>query len=171
MFHNYLIVAWRSLLKKKASSFINITGLAMGMAACLMIVQYVMFEKSYDSFYEKGKHIYRVSMQHTTSDGKASHLAANFAAAAPAIKETYPEVLDFARIHFDNNILVAYGERSFIEKGIAFADASFLTLFTFPLIRGDAKSSLIKSRSVVLTEAMARKYFGKEEALGKIIQI
>jgi putative ABC transport system permease protein len=169
MLHNYLTVAWRSLLKKKASSFINITGLAMGMAACLLILQYVMFEKSYDSFHQKGKHIYRVSMQHTSSDGKAHHFAPNFAPAAPAIKETYPEVHDFARIQFWDNVLLAYNQRSFLEKKVAFADASFLTLFTYSLAKGEAKDALAKPRTVVLTETMVSKYFGKEDAMGKIL--
>jgi putative ABC transport system permease protein len=167
MFKNYLVVAWRNLVRNKVFSFINITGVAIGLSVCFLIYQYVQFEKSYDSFHQNAERVYRVP---------TGSSATNHPAVGPALKADFPEVEAFTRLAsitlFNSSWVLSYdektnGEVSFNEDKIYLADDSFLKVFSFPLLEGDAGNALKEPLSVVLTETIARKYFGDEPALGK----
>ncbi len=172
MLRNYLLIAWRNLLRHKTFSLINIFGLAFGMAACILILLYVSFEWSYDDFHDKVGRIYRVRVD-LEIDGKTTvTIPKNAAAAGPALKKDLPEVEDFVRIFpIDGTIAMKRNNVVFNEKGIYFADPSFLTIFSYPLLKGDAATALREAYTVVLTQSAARKFFGKADPVGKIIQM
>jgi len=164
MFKNYLKIAWRNLFRQKAFSFINILGLAIGMACSILILLWVQDELSYDRFHAQADNLYRITC--TTPDIKA---AVSTAPMAAALKTQLPEVVNTARLISSTNVL-GVGTRKFAEKRLFFADSTFLELFSFPLLKGDPKTALQRPDGILITEAMAKKYFGKAEALGQIIR-
>ena len=168
MLYNYLITAYRNMLRHKVFSMINILGLALGMAACLIIVQYASFELSYDDFHKQADRIYRVRFD-LFLDGKLqASIPKNFNASGPALKRDFPEVENFVRIFpIDGTIAIKRDEVVFNEKGIYFVDPSFLEIFSFPLLKGDAATALTAPNTVVITSTAARRFFGKEDAIGK----
>lgn len=170
MFYNYLIVTWRNILKNKAFSFINIFGLAIGMSACLVILQYAGFEMSYDTFHKAADRIYRVRMD-LFVDGKLQvSIPKNANAAGLALKADFPEIQEAVRIFpIDGTIAVKRDHLVFNEKGIFFADPSFLQVFSYPLLKGDANTALTQPNTVVITDRTARKFFGSEQPLGKTL--
>jgi len=181
---NYLKILGRKLTRQKAYSFITIVGLTIGMASFLLIVLYCRFERSYDGFHRNGDRLYRVqndriySTRHDRSAGCTPGLG-------PALKEEFPEVIEFARLlnlSADPNTVSRMADPgdsaesavltvAFFEKRIFFADPSFLRIFSFPLVRGDAGTALEEPEAVVLTESTARKYFGDEDPLGRTITV
>lgn len=166
---NYLKVAFRILLRQKGYSFINIFGLAIGMAACLLIFQYVTFEKSYDTYHDDYENIYRVLnyRYYTSGLDKSAGCAA---LVGPTMKEEFPEVLSFTR--FKKIIpTVRYNDTIFKENMTFFADSSFFSMFSFRLIEGDPRSALREPYSVVFTKSTAEKYFGYENPIGKTIYL
>ena len=180
MIKNYFLVAWRTLLRNKVFSLINVLGLAIGLAACFMIYQYVRFELSYDTFHTNSERIYRVPISYSGSFASVPPTAANHPALGPALKADFPEVEDFARMVrsslFINNTQLSYlanpdNPVSFNEERMYLADASFLGIFSFPLIEGDAGTALSAPMSVVITEQTAKKYFGEDPALGKELSL
>lgn len=164
MLTNYLKIAFRSLVRQKAFSFINIFGLAIGMACSILILFWVQDELSYDRFHANADQLYRITG--STPDIKAAVSAAPMGA---ALKAQMPEVKNTVRLSSSTN-LFSVGNRRFEEKRVFFADATFLELFSFPLRQGDPQTALQQPDGIIITEAMAEKYFGKEEALGKIIR-
>src|SRR5258706_931945 len=180
MIKNYLLVAWRNIKRDRIFSAINILGLSIGMAACFMIYQYVRFESGYDSFLENSDRIYRVPISYSGSFASVPATAANHPALGPALKSDFPEVEDFTRMsrasQFFGNVQVTNIDRpegplSFNENKAYVVDASFLKIFSFPLTHGNSNLSLNEPRSVVITESVARKYFGDEPALGKELSL
>ena len=180
MFWNYCIVAWRNLFRNKTFSFINVTGLAIGLATAFLIYQYVQVELSYDRFHKKADRIYRVPILYSGSFASLGASAVNHPAVGPAMQSDFPEVEDYARLVraslFIRAATVAYEKEGqapviFNEERIYLADASFLTMFSFPLLAGNASNALKEPFSIVVTERVARKYFGDEEALGKMLSI
>ncbi len=166
MLRNYLTIALRNLRRNKIYSAINIGGLAVGMAICLLIVQYVSFELSYDDFHANKNRIHRIVLS-VYKDGKLqAAVPKNFTAAGPALKADFPEVQEFTRIFpIDGSIAIKRDERVFNEKHIYFADPSFFQLFSFPMAQGNANTALSEPNAVVITAAMAKKYFGEENPL------
>jgi putative ABC transport system permease protein len=172
MFRNYLLIAWRNLKKNRVFSFINILGLAIGMAACLLIVHYVRFQLSYDRFHAKAGRVYRATMQHTTSDGVPHHFARNFAAVGPALQATFPGIEAYARLRIGNvESLLSTGAEKHAEEKIFYADSAFFGVFSFPLRQGDLRTALAQPSSIVLTETTARKYFGNRNPMGKTLHM
>ena len=178
MWRNYFKITYRNLLKNKVFSAVNILGLAIGMAACLFIFEYVHFESSYDTFHKQAADIYRVNISYSGSFANLSRSSTNHPAVGPAMKAEIPGVKDYARVVnvslFLSASAVSYTDaRSnkvmFNESKIYLADASFLTMFSFPFIKGDAASALSRGQTTVISKAMAAKYFGKEEPIGKIL--
>jgi putative ABC transport system permease protein len=264
MFRSYLTVAFRNLARKRAFSFINIMGLALGMAACLLILHYAIFELSYDAFHEKGQHLY--GLVRNESNGSEPNFPHNGHPAGPLLKEEYGEVQDYARtVHADGVVTYlkgadvtprpvtfrlpgyaeadtvklggtfggwqeypmqktasgwvitvalapgeyaykflvdgqdvldpanpvvdrdgqytfsglklepvrerAFAEVSFKDNKLLYADASFLTLFSFPLLKGDARTALQEINTAVVTESAARRFFGNDEPVGKRISL
>ncbi len=171
MFKNYLTIAYRNLLKNKVFSLINILGLAIGMAACLLILQYVSFELSYDDF--RKPNIYRL-VEYSYQDGEMmSSRAQTTPAIAPAMKRDLPEVVSAARVVHTKPLMsdpvMQIDDRSFHEDKIYFADSSFLELFSYHMLQGDSEKALTQPNSVVISATMAHKYFPNQEALNQML--
>ncbi|RIV17252.1 ABC transporter permease [Fibrisoma montanum] len=172
MLRNYLKVAWRNLLRHKAFSAINIVGLAIGMAACLLILQYVAFELSYDDFHAKGDRIYRIR-QDRYNDGKLStEWVSGAYAAGNAFKDAFGEIEQYVKVVGTAPIVVdaKANEQLKIEK-VYYASQAFFNVFSYPLIVGDARTALLEPNTVVLSESVARKLFGTSNALGRTMQV
>lgn len=170
MIKNYLKIAWRNLMKNKVFSFINIAGLAIGITVCIMIFLYVMNEFSVDRFHASGKNIYRVfrNFDDNGMKRKVSFVAAPY---GPTLKSDFPDVVKSTMRVEPGNSLIRYGEKSFNEKKLIFADTSFFSFFTFPLLQGNPATALSDPYSVVLTQKTAQKYFGNENPLGKVLEM
>jgi len=177
LFRNYFINTYRNLIKDKFSSLINIGGLAIGMAACFLIVQYVHFERSYDQFHKSKDSIFRVIVE-GSRDG---YVASNHPAAGPALKTEFPEIEDYARAIHQSIILGAFSTWSytdghgqlkvFNEESMYDVDPSFVTIFSFPFVQGDPRTALSDLKSVVISESIARKFFGSENPMGKTLVV
>ncbi len=174
MFKNYLKIAFRNLQKQKFYAFINILGLSIGIAAGLMIVVYIADELSYDRFHAKADHIYRVTVK-TQISGQVSHIATSCTPFAPTAVEEFPEVEEGLRLAFEQDIIVSKEDKSFIEKSVLLADSNFFSVFSFKLLQGSHVTALKDPNKVVLTESMARKYFGNSgvdsSLLGKSLRV
>lgn len=169
MFFNYLKIALRNIRRHKGYSFINISGLAIGMAVCALIMMWVMDELSYDRFHEKGDRIYRLTMD--VQAGTNLHTPYSLTPAAKAIVRDFPEVINAARISRPSRVTLKYEDNVFQEEMVGYAENSIFDIFTFPFVSGDSKSALEAPYSIVITESMAKKYFGSENPLGKILRI
>jgi len=170
MIHNYLKIALRNLKRHKGYSFINIAGLAVGMACCLFILIYVLYEFSYDAFHEDANRIYRVAMEFRAKDQPVKYAAVTPPPVAPAILDNFVEVEYAVRITWGSGI-VKHGEKQFFEDRIFYADQSFFNVFTFPIIKGNPETALKEPYTAVLTESIAEKYFGSEDPVGKTISV
>ena len=168
MFRNYLKIALRNIRRHKGYSFINIAGLAIGMACALLILLWIQDELSFDRFHENGDNIYRIIVEDEQGLQSAGTCPIPL---GPRMKQAYPEVVD--SIRFCNGFqkfLVEYDEKVFSEE-LGIVDPSFFTTFTFPLLRGDPQTALEDPYSLIMTEKMARKYFGPEDPIGKVVRI
>jgi len=172
MFKNYLKIAIRNIRKHKGYSFINIVGLAIGMACCILIILYIAHELSYDRFHENADRIYRMGID--AKMGGSPILAPLSNAPSPLVlKQDYPEVLDAVRIRPTFPVLknlVKYEDKQFYEEGVLYVDNSFFNVFTFPMIKGNPKTALKTAYSVVLTKEIATRYFGEDDPLGKVLR-
>lgn len=172
MFKNYLKVSLRSIKRSKAYSFINVVGLASGMACCLLILLWVWEEINYDRFHKNADEIYRViTVLHGTNQDTYIAKAPN--PIGPTMKRDYPEVVNFTRFCGGPTMrwLVRYGDKSFLNDMLGSADPSFFEMFTFPFVKGDPETAFKDIHSVVITERMAKKYFGDEDPIGKVLKI
>lgn len=165
MLKNYLKIAWRNIWKTKAFSIINVCGLAVGMTACFLIALYVNFERSYDRYHQQADRIYRLVCDVKTPTETINANITSGPMAMYAAKD-FPEVENFVRI-LPNSLLIRKGDLKYQESNLFFADSSLFQLFDFPLIAGDPKTALKEPFSVVLSESAAKKYFGKEDPIGK----
>jgi putative ABC transport system permease protein len=167
MYKNYFIVAWRNLLKKKGYSAINILGLALGIACCLLITMYVDYEWSFDTYHAKGDRIYRVI--HGSTDNDNAWVWGN-APIGQALHDNFPEIDKIAQFSGRSDILLTHGETAFQEEGVFFMDSTAFDIFSWRLLKGNPKTALAAPFSIVLTESTARKYFGDEDPLGKSLK-
>jgi len=170
MIKNYLKVILRNIKKHKGYSFINITGLAIGMACCLLISSWVLDELNYDRFHENADHIYRIEENQYYSQGEY-HVNLTPYPIAPALKEKIPGIRDATRYVWVGGGLYRHGENSFFEYDVRAVDPSFFEIFTFPLVKGDKEKVFDSPYSLVLSEEMAEKYFGQADPLGKVITV
>ena len=170
MIKNYLKVALRIIRRNKVYSVINISGLAFGMACCILIFLWVQDEFSFDRFHQNADHLYLVAT-HERYGTKISTSSGTPSAMGPALRAEYPEIVDTARVCSGPHALnFAFGDKKFREE-VEAVDPSFLEIFTFPLLQGDPKTALSDPHSVVMTKRMALKYFGTDDPIGKIIRI
>ncbi|WP_405384458.1 ABC transporter permease [Maribacter sp. LLG6340-A2] len=169
MFKNYLKIAWRNLTKNKGYSIINIGGLAIGMACFLMILMFINNELSYDKYHTKGDQIYRVVHHMGSSDVKDKWIWGN-APIGAALKEDFSEVIEKVQFSGRSDVLLEYNSNSFQESDCFYVDASVFNVFTWPLLSGNPKTALEAPYSVVLTERTAKKYFGDEDPMGKVME-
>ena len=173
MIRNYFKMAWRSLLKQKGFSFINIFGLATGMACSLLIFLFVKDETSYDRFHRDASQIYRVVKDFVNDDGSRLPDATTPPALAPAMQKDIPEVAITTRVFpgWGANFLIKYGDKKISEDKLYRVDSSFFDVFTFPFVHGNAKDAFKEVQSIVLTESSAKRYFGNDNPVGKTLQI
>jgi len=168
MFKNYFKIAWRNLWKHKVYSAINIIGLATGMAACIVILLFVFYEKSFDNFHHRN--IYRLNeVQKFPGMVASQKVGLSMFPMGPTIKEEFPEIKNFTRIRWEDKFQMTYGDRRVFMPHAFFVDSTFLQLFDFRLIKGDRVTALQKPNSMVLTVSTARKLFGSEDPIGRRI--
>jgi len=172
MFRNYLTVTLRNLWKHKIFSAINILGLSIGLACCVLIFLLITHELSYDKFNDNAANIYRLTSVAEGPDG-LTNLAVTPAPWAPLMKKDYPEIKNYVRVlKPDKTLLGVKGEEHFYENDVLFCDSTFFEVFSFQLLQGD-KQALYKPNSVILTRDMAKKYFPRdaENVIGKTIEL
>jgi putative ABC transport system permease protein len=169
MLQNYLKIALRNLFHNKVFSFINISGLSIGLACCMLIVLYTKDEVSYDRFHKNVENIYRITSTETSPEGKVNKFGITGMVPGPTFARQIPEIDKFVRLQ---------GERFNIKKGTDIlaqeatkVDSSFFSVFTFNFVEGSPKTALKDPQSIVITEEVAEKYFGKKSALGKTLSI
>ena len=168
MIKNFLKITIRSLRRNKTFSSINIIGLAVGMAAAMLILLWIQNEISFDRFYTKTDRIV-LAYSRDMNNGSVDVWNNTPALMAPGLKKAYPEVEDAARFE-PVNFLVTAGEKHINSQG-SFADSTFLSILDFPLLQGNAKSSLMNRHDIVLTQSLAKRLFGSENAMGKTVRI
>ncbi len=172
MLKNYLLIGLRNLKKHLTYSIINVVGLSLGLATCLLLVIWINHELSYDSFHEKSQRIYRGSLEYGFG-GQTAKTSVSPTALLPALK-SFPEVEDGVRVYNPaawSPFIVRQGENLFQEGRFYFADSTFFNVFSFPLIKGNPQKALTEPNSVVLTERTAQKYFGSADPLGKTLTV
>lgn len=172
MWKNYLIIVARNIKKNFGYSFINLAGLAVGLACCILILLWVQDELSYDQFHENKDQLYRVIRQEVDAQDDTGSIAIPFAL-APILKKEFPEILDFTRYQersWKESPMISYGDKKFYESGMSLVDPSFFRIFSFPFLKGDPQTALQEPNSVAITEEVAIKYFGTEEPLGKVLR-
>lgn len=169
MWKNYLKIAWRNILRKKGFAFINIGGLAVGMAASVLIMVWIQFEFSVDSQYEKSDRIYAVWR---TNVNQGNVLSWDYTPTpyAAALKEQYPEVEAVTHVTEWDPMVLSVGEKSFYEQ-TSFVDPGFFEMFSFRALEGDPTEAMKSPDNIVLTESVAKKLFGEESALGKSVKV
>jgi len=170
MFRNYFKTAIRSLLKNKTASFINITGLCIGLTCCLLMVLYIQHELSYDRFHTNGDRIVRVIMEYRFNDGQLNKGNYTSTKVFPSFQRNFPEVENGVRI-MPTEENVRYADKLFSEKAVLYADSTFFSIFSFRLQKGKADEVLKAPQMVVLSQSAAQKYFGEEDPVGKSIQL
>ncbi|MDQ2752361.1 MAG: ABC transporter permease, partial [Bacteroidota bacterium] len=168
MFQNYFKTAWRNIRKNKLFSIINILGLSIGIDTCFIIMLYVQDELSYDKFNVKANNIVRVVF-HANINGGEINESVTMPPVAQTMKKDFPEVQDATRLLPMGAAKVSYKEKTFKDDLFAFVDPNFFSIFTLPMIEGDAKNALQQPHSIVITKEAAAKYFGKENAIGKTL--
>jgi putative ABC transport system permease protein len=168
MWKNFLIIAYRNLSKRKGYTILNTLGLAIGIACCLLLFQYVSFEKSYDNFPQKAKQIVRVRLD-SYQQGKLSwQSATSYPAIAPTMKKDFPEVEDFCRLH-DAELLLSNEAKQvkFAETKGYFADPSSISMLNVEMHKGNAAKALDGPDKMIMSESMVKKYFGSDNPIGR----
>ncbi len=172
MLLNYLKVAWRNIIRKKGFSFINIIGLAIGMTVCLLILLFVQYELSYDTYHKDAGDLYRFERAWFSADGS---IRGHFASLAPSfvifLEKEFPEIENAVRIFPIGITLVSVGDIHFEEKRFYFAEEDIFDVFSVPLASGDPKTALARPDGLVISQSMARKYFRDEDPVGKQMKI
>jgi putative ABC transport system permease protein len=177
MLKNYLKVAFRNIKRNKIFSFINISGLAIGMACCLLLMLFIRYELSFDRYHKNAKNIYRAAIKHSNSLMGTQMMNVTPGILAPFLREECPEVVTATKIQRRVSMIqrrgsmIQYKDKQFDDDRFFFADSEFLEVFTFPLIKGNKKTALKDPYSVLLTQDTAEKYFGDENPLGKVLFI
>lgn len=176
MIKNYFKTAWRNLVNNKTDSSINIFGLSIGMAACLLILEFVNYELSFDRFNKNASDIYRVTNDRYQQGKLIQHGTITYSAVGPAIKADFPEVIDNTRIEPMGNQILTLNNKKYEAANTLAVDNEFLTIFSYPLLAGDPKTALLEPSNIILTESLARKIFSVQNnnfssLLGKTIQI
>ena len=171
MLRNYFKTAWRSLLRGKSFSMINIAGLIVGMAGAVLILLWLFNEINYDRFHVNRDRIYQVYSMTDIPGEKHATIGVVSQPLGPAMKARFPEVKSFARLSDVNHFLFTAGDKSFTNLEGDFVDPDFLHIFSFPLVAGDQGQPLASIYSIVVTEKLARKLFGTTDVVGKTVRI
>lgn len=170
MYKSFVTVAWRNFLKSKGYSSINILGLAIALTACMLILLYVRHELSYDRYNEFADRIYRVNTEIKFGE---NHI--DVASSGPTFGSTaqadFPQIETSTRLRWHESLLVTVGNNRVRQQNVAYADSTLFDVFTLPILSGNAKSALTEPNSIVLTESVARKFFGTTDVLGKTLSV
>jgi len=169
MIKNYFKTAIRNLLKKKSFSAINIFGLAIGMAVSILMLLFVLSEVTYDRFNEDSENIYRIAL-HIDAQGRILNIPSAPAPMGPALMDNFPEVTEVGRLRSMGGALISYEDKKFDETNIRYADAGIFDVFSIDVLRGNPETFLEAPYNLVITEEMARKYFGEEDPINKSLQ-
>jgi putative ABC transport system permease protein len=169
MFKNYFKIAFRNIKKYKGYSFINIGSLAIGIAGCMLIIFYVGFELSYDNYHRDADRIYRIGLDRNLPWEKNICAMVGYPLAAH-LKKNLPQVEYAGRIQ-RRNVLIKKEDKVFYENDFFYVDNDIFNIFTIPFIRGNAEQALINPESIVISQSMANKYFGKEDPLGRMLSV
>lgn len=171
MLKNHLYVALRNFKKRKSFTFINILGLTVGMTVCLLILTYARYETSYDKFHSRADDIYRITVDIYNGENFQVADAQCYPGAGLLAKEDMSEIEDYAMVRHFGRLLFKNGDRAFNEDRAYFATASWLDVFDWQMIQGDQKTALSEPDALVISESTAKKYFGDENPVGKILNV
>ena len=173
MIKNYLKIAYRNLVKYKFISFINVFGLTVGLACCMLILTYIIHELSYDKYQPNADRVYRVTRTFLNAETKSVSLALSTISPpfGPYLRNDFREIEDMTRTLSNGNTPIKYEEKMFNEDNVMFADDRFFDFFKTTVVKGDPKKALSDPYSVMMTEAVAKKYFGNDEPMNKVISI
>ena len=171
MFKNYMTVAIRNITRHKGYSLINVFGLAIGMAVCILILLWVQDELSFDRYHKNSAELYRVVEYQYYSGSDPFPVAVTPGPLAATLKSDYPEIVNSCRVQRTPRLLMEYGEKRFYESGTILADQEILEMFDFNFLKGNPNAALTDLLKIVLTRSMAEKYFGDEDPIGKTITL
>ncbi len=170
MLYNYYKVAVRNILKYKMYSTINVLGLAVGIATCLLLLQYISFERSYDKFHKESERIYRIRYERISSNGGEVRFASCCPPAAKRIRGNFPEVEAIGRaVYYKASI--SYGDKTFFEERLYFAEPELFEVFSFEFLKGNPAEDLKNPNIVFISTSTAKKYFGSEDPIGKVLSV
>ncbi len=180
MLQNYLKAAFRNVIKQRFFTILNVLGLATGIAAFMLIMLYVNTEQSYEKFLDNSKSIYRVTLAQYINNELSIESAENYPGVGPALLSEIPETVSFARLYnmgYKNNLIITYDNPSggdpikFKHRKFLYADSAFLPMMGYPMMKGDAATALAEPLTAVISETYAKKYFGDEEPIGKVLHL
>ncbi len=169
MFKNYLKIAFRGFIRHKNMTLINIFGLAIGMAVCILLLLWVQDEMSYDNFHRNGDNLYRVIQVGVWNDGETYGSSTIPYSLTPVMQEDYPEIADHVRLRTLSGRMMQVEDKTYFEN-ILLTEPSLFKMFSFEMLKGDPQVALKEIHSIILTEDTAHKYFGDEDPIGKVIR-
>ncbi len=169
MFKNYFKTAWRNLMKNKIFSFINIAGLSIGIAACLLILQYVSFELSFDQFNKNAADIYRVTNDRYQNNKLIQHGTITYSAIGKAMQDDFPEVINHTRVRPEGQDIIIYNDKKIGEQNGLTVDNSFLDMFSYQLIAGSKTNALTEPNTIIISQSLATKVFGIKDNFQTLI--
>jgi len=171
MFEHYLKTTFRNFWRYRGYTLINLSGLAIGIATCIIIFTYISYELNHEKFNKDYDDVYRLAVKGRIGEDFFD-VAASMPPLAVALKQDFPEVRSYSRIEkYEENTFLAMDDKKFYVDGLYFVDTSFLDVFTFELLSGDPATALAEPYSLVLTDKIARKYFGEEDPMGKMLRL
>lgn len=172
MIRSYLTLTLRNLTKFPAFSTVNILGLAIGMAACFVMLQYVSYELAFDAFHPDADRTYRITMETRRGEGEPFHTASAYLPVAKVAQDALPEIIDYNRVYFlDRHAVVSYEDIKFEQEAVAYVDANFFSFFSYELLKGKTDEVLKEVNSVALSASAAKRYFGDTDPIGKIVRL
>ena len=171
MIKNYFKIAWRNIVRQKGYSGINIVGLAIGIAACLLILQYVSFELSYENFQVNKDRIYRVRQDRYDNGKLSTQWVSGAYAVGNSFKDAIPEIEDYVKVVARGPVVTEKNNQSLQLNKVFFASSSFFNIFTYPLVAGDKTTALKEPFTAALSETSARKIFGNTDIIGKTLEL
>src|SRR5215218_5912957 len=173
MIRNYIKIAFRNLAKYKFISFINLFGLTVGIACCLLIFTYIIHELSYDRYNKRAKNIYRVQRTFINPETGSINLALGTVAPpfAPLLQNDFKDIKKITRFLSNGNTAFRYEEKRFNEKDVYFADENLFDVFDVNVLKGNPSKALLDPYSVMLSEEIAKKYFGSGDPMNKVVRL